>query len=90
MPFKYTFRVEHEATTVPYAAVTDDIRYNRGFLDLRGRPDRAKEVAEGNASEVLPFGFPDGLSGVSRPLFSALMTVAIERSSPSSHTVARS
>lgn len=53
MPFKYTFRVEHEATTVPYAAVTDDIRYNRGFLDLRGRPDRAKEVAEGNASAAL-------------------------------------
>jgi hypothetical protein len=53
MPFKYTFRVEDEATTVPYTAITDDIRHNRGFLDLRGRPDRAREIAEGHASIAL-------------------------------------
>jgi hypothetical protein len=53
VPFKYTFRVEKEGTTVPYSAFTDDIRHNRGFVDLRGRPDRATEIAEGGASAAL-------------------------------------
>lgn len=53
MPFKYTFRVEKEATTVPYPALTDDIRHNRGFVDLRGRPDLAMKVEEGSASAAL-------------------------------------
>jgi hypothetical protein len=53
VPFKYTFRVENEGTTVPYPAVEDDIRKNRGFVDLRGRPDRAMEIAEGDASPAL-------------------------------------
>jgi hypothetical protein len=53
MPFRFTFRVDAKAITVPYAPITDDIRRNRGFVDLRGRPDKAKEVAEGNDSPAL-------------------------------------
>lgn len=53
MPFKFNFRVENEANTVPYAPVKDDIRDNRGFLDLRGRPEMAREIAEGHASPAL-------------------------------------
>jgi hypothetical protein len=53
VPFRYTFRVENKATTVPYSAVKDDIRENRGFVDLRGRPDLAKEIAEGAVSTAL-------------------------------------
>jgi hypothetical protein len=50
MPFRFTFRVDTEATTVPYGPIADDVRLNRGFTDLRGRPDQAKEIAEGKAS----------------------------------------
>jgi hypothetical protein len=39
--------------TVPYAAIADDIRNNSGFEDLRGRPDKASAIAEGNASPAL-------------------------------------
>jgi hypothetical protein len=53
VPFRYTFRVEDKATTVPYAAVKDDIRENRGFVDLRGRPDLAKKIAEAGVSIAL-------------------------------------
>jgi hypothetical protein len=53
VPFKYTFRVEDEGTTVPYPAVKDDVRHNRGFIDLRGRPDHANEIAEGATSAAL-------------------------------------
>lgn len=53
MAFKFTFRVDREGTTVPYPAVTDEIRRNRGFVDLRGRPDLAKEIAEGRDSVAL-------------------------------------
>jgi hypothetical protein len=50
---KFPFRVDTEATTVPYAPITDDVRVNRGFIDLRGRPDLAKEIVEGNESQAL-------------------------------------
>ncbi|MBI3758977.1 MAG: hypothetical protein HY269_04390 [Deltaproteobacteria bacterium] len=53
MPFRFTFRIDDEAMTVPYAPITDDIRRNRGFTDLRGQPSRAKEIAEGNSSSAL-------------------------------------
>ena len=46
-------RVDPEAITVPYALITDDIRRNRGFVDLRGHPDKAKDIAEGNDSPAL-------------------------------------
>ncbi|MBX9841812.1 MAG: hypothetical protein K2Z80_08395 [Xanthobacteraceae bacterium] len=39
--------------TVPYDAITDDIRHNRGFTDLRGQPSRAQEIAEGTNSVAL-------------------------------------
>jgi hypothetical protein len=53
MPFRFSFRVDSEAITVPYAPITDDIRHNCGFVDLRGRPDKATEIAEGNDSRAL-------------------------------------
>jgi hypothetical protein len=53
MTFRFTFRVDPEGMTVPYAPITDDIRRNLGFVDLRGHPDRAKEIAEGKESPAL-------------------------------------
>ena len=53
MPFQFSFRVDPGAITVPYAAITDDIRRNRGFVDLRGHPDKANEIVEGNDSPAL-------------------------------------
>jgi hypothetical protein len=54
MPFRFTFRVDNdEAMTVPYASISDDVRNNRGFTDLRGHPERVKEIAEGMSSAAL-------------------------------------
>jgi hypothetical protein len=53
MPFQFSFRVDPEAITARYALITDDIRRNRGFVDLRGHPNKAKEIAEGNDSPAL-------------------------------------
>ncbi len=53
MTFRFTFRFDPEGMTVPYASITDDIRRNRGFVDLRGHPDRAKEIAERKESPAL-------------------------------------
>jgi hypothetical protein len=53
MTFKFSFRVDPEAMTVPYAPITDDIRRNRGFTDLRRRPDQVNKIAEGNESAAL-------------------------------------
>ena len=53
MTFRFSFRVDPTANTVPYAPIADDIRRNRGFVDLRGHPDKAKEIAEGNDSPAL-------------------------------------
>jgi hypothetical protein len=53
MPFQFSFRVDSEAITVPYAPITDGIRRNRGFVDLRGHPEKAKDIAEGNESPAL-------------------------------------
>jgi hypothetical protein len=53
MPFKFTFRLESKGTTVPYPPVKDDIRNNRGYIDLRRNPDRAKQIAEGGTSPAL-------------------------------------
>jgi hypothetical protein len=53
MTFKFSFNVDPEGMTVPYAPRTDEIRRNRGFVDLRGRPDKANEVHEGAESPAL-------------------------------------
>jgi hypothetical protein len=53
MTFKFSFNVDPEGMTVPYAPRTDEIRRNRGFVDLRGRPDKANEVAAGAESLAL-------------------------------------
>ena len=39
--------------TVPYGPLFDDIRSNHGFVDLRGRPDLAADIAEGSTSAAL-------------------------------------
>jgi hypothetical protein len=53
MPFRFSFRVHPTAITVPYASMTDHIRRNCGFVDLRGRPDKAKDIAEASDSPAL-------------------------------------
>ena len=53
MTFRFSFRVDPEGMTVPYAPIKDDTRRNRGFVDLRGHPNRAKEIAEGKDSPAL-------------------------------------
>lgn len=69
MPFRFTFRVDNEEVmTVPYAPITDDIRRNRGFTDLRGQPGRAKEIAEGNGSSALS-GLLVRVAQVGSPIF---------------------
>jgi hypothetical protein len=42
-----------EGITVPYALIFDRVRKNRGFKDVRGRPDIAAEIAEGIDSRAL-------------------------------------
>ncbi len=44
---------DDSAITVPYEPFFDDQRTNRGFVDLRGRPDIAAEIAEGSDSPAL-------------------------------------
>jgi hypothetical protein len=53
MPFRFSFRIDLEATTVPYAPISDEIRRNRGFVDLRKQPEKAKDIAESEASPAL-------------------------------------
>jgi hypothetical protein len=54
MPFRFFFRVDPNAITVPYAPIADDIRQNRGFVvDLREHPEKARDIAEGNQSSAL-------------------------------------
>src|SRR5712671_3738486 len=68
MAFKFTFRIDPEAMTVPYAPIADDIRHNRGFVDLRGLPGEAKEIAEGSDSSALS-NLLVGLAAVGSPIF---------------------
>jgi len=42
-----------EGITVPYGAIFDGIRKNRGFTDVRGRPDVAAQIIEGGESKAL-------------------------------------
>jgi hypothetical protein len=81
MPFKFTFRVENQANTVPYVPIQDDIRDNRGFVDLRGRPDMASEIAEGHISPALR----DLLTRVANP-HSPIFTVGCDLGSHTERT----
>jgi hypothetical protein len=53
MSFKFSFHVDPQGMTVPYLPRTDEVQRNRGFVDLRGRPDKANEIAEGADSPAL-------------------------------------
>ncbi|MGO8917681.1 MAG: hypothetical protein ACLQJR_17395 [Stellaceae bacterium] len=39
--------------TIPYPPLFDDIRQNHGFVDVRGRPDLAAQIAEGSQSSAM-------------------------------------
>jgi hypothetical protein len=45
--------VDEEGMTVPYPPLFDDIGNNRGFIDVRGRPDIALKIAEGSQSSAM-------------------------------------
>ena len=53
MTFKFSFEVDPVGITVPYPPVTDEIRSNRGFVDLRKEPERASEIAGAAESPAL-------------------------------------
>lgn len=53
MTFKFSIHVDPEGMTVPYPLRTDGIQRNREFVDFRGRPDKAREIAEGADSPAL-------------------------------------
>lgn len=53
MTFKFSFEVDPVGITAPYPPVTDEIRRNRGFVDLRKEPERAGEIAEAAESPAL-------------------------------------
>jgi hypothetical protein len=53
MPLKFSFKVDTEGMTVPYPPLTDEIRCNRGFLDLRGKPHGVSEITEAHESPAL-------------------------------------
>lgn len=53
MTFKFSFDVDPEGMTVPYAPIADEVRRNHGFVDLRKEPKKASEIAEGADSPAL-------------------------------------
>lgn len=53
MGLKVSFPVGGRGNTVPYPPLTDDIRRNRGFVDLRGRPDLVSAIEETRDSPAL-------------------------------------
>ncbi|MGD0433447.1 MAG: hypothetical protein ABSA58_20380 [Acetobacteraceae bacterium] len=55
--------------TVPYPPLHDEIRNNRGFVDLRGKPETAKTIAEGLEAPELQLLLVD-LATQGSPLFS--------------------
>ena len=42
----YTIEMDEDGVTVPYDPLFDEIRSNHGFVDTRGRPDLAYNIAE--------------------------------------------
>jgi len=63
MGFQISFEGDLKGITVPYPPLHDEIRNNRGFTDLRGRPDEARKIAEGLTSSALQ----NLLVGLARP-----------------------
>jgi hypothetical protein len=53
MTFKFSFKVDPEGMTVPYPPVTDEIRRNRGFVDLRKQPERQARLRKAAESPAL-------------------------------------
>lgn len=47
------FEIDLAGMTVPYSPLFDSIRRNHGFEDVRGRPERAAEIPEGEKSGAL-------------------------------------
>jgi len=69
MPFHFEFSVDHvEAITVPYCSITDSIRRNRGFIDLRREPERAAEIEECRESHAL-MDFIKRAAAIDSPIF---------------------
>jgi hypothetical protein len=52
MPLQVSMRGGN-GITVPYGAIFDGVRKNRGFTDVRGRPDAAAQITEGGESKAL-------------------------------------
>jgi hypothetical protein len=51
--FQTDLEMDQEGMTVPYPPLFDNIRKNHGFVDIRGRPDFASEIAEGAGSSAM-------------------------------------
>jgi hypothetical protein len=51
--FQTDLEMDQEGMTVPYPPLFDNIRKNHGFVDVRGRPDFASEIAEGAGSSAM-------------------------------------
>jgi len=53
MAVSITYELDQECTRVPYGPIADHIRDNRGFSDLRGRPDDVSKITECAQSAAL-------------------------------------
>jgi hypothetical protein len=51
--FKTELKLDEEGMTVPYPRLFDEIRSNHGFVDVRGRPELAAEIAETSHSPAM-------------------------------------
>ena len=51
--FEWDIEMAEEGMTVPYAPLFDNIRWNEGFLDTRGRPDLAASISECTQSSAM-------------------------------------
>jgi hypothetical protein len=51
--FKTELKMDEEGMTVPYPRLFDPIRSNHGYVDVRGRPELAAEIAETSNSSAM-------------------------------------
>ena len=51
--FECSIDMSEKAITVPYSPIVDHIRCNRGFVDIRDRPDLASTISEGEQSPAM-------------------------------------